>query len=562
MLSDRSKRFVALLVLAGIAAVVVYVIRGGPRAGDDDRIPVATVGDHPITKARFTKEYVGRLMATGRNDTPTERWAQLDNLIQVRLLAEEARRRGLDAGPEFEELVERHRLMAAGNAYFMREYAEQLPPLTEQEVREAYRKSHERVVLRHLVFKDRRQAEVAVELLRGGEDFVDLANEVFDTPAWDSSAGMLGVASYWDLDDAVAEVAFDLGPREISDPVRSRYGWHVLRLENRIVNPLLIEEDFQTRRAGVEGRERIRRNRLGGDRWVRDFMESLDARVDTTAARLVVDALASVVGGEKVVPQVQITRSEIDEVRRGLEPGTPLVTYTMDGQERTFTAGDFVRWLPELPYEEVRDRPMAAVGRALRNEALGLKGLSDGLDREPTAVEAVGFAADRFLADTLRGWLRANERVEPTSEDIARAFGRLGLGAIREATGDWWSVPFPSHAEAEAALHAIRDGGRAPESFAGFERVEDGDLLKEELGWHLRRMTVGVPFVACLEDGSCVVARADDLDVVRATLDEKHDDLRAMLARILPEERLTDSLFGVSRVRVDTALFRQLMELR
>jgi hypothetical protein len=391
---------------------------------------------------------------------------------------------------------------------------------------------------------------------------VDLANEVFETPAWDSSAGMLGVASYWDLDDAVAEVAFDLGPMEISDPVRSRYGWHVLRLENRIVNPLLIEEDFQMRRAGVEGRERIRRNRLGGDRWVRDFMEGLEPRVDTTAARLVVEALASVVGEKKPVPQVQITQGEIDEVRRGLEPGTPLVTYTMDDEERTFTAGDFVRWLPELPYEEVRDRPMAAVGRALRNQALGLKGLAEGLDREPSSAAAVGFAADRFLADTLRGWLRANERVEPTSEDLARAFNRLGLGAIREATGAWWSVPFPTHTEAEAALRAIRAGDRTPESFSGFERVEDGNLLKEELGWHLRRMTVGVPFVACLEDGSCVVARTDALDIVRTTLDEKRDELRAMLSRILPEERLTDSLFEVSRVRVDTALFRQMMDLR
>jgi hypothetical protein len=295
---------------------------------------------------------------------------------------------------------------------------------------------------------------------------------------------------------------------------------------------------------------------------VRDFMEGLEPRVDTTAARLVVEALASVVGEKKPVPQVQITQGEIDEVRRGLEPGTPLVTYTMDDEERTFTAGDFVRWLPELPYEEVRDRPMAAVGRALRNQALGLKGLAEGLDREPSSAAAVGFAADRFLADTLRGWLRANERVEPTSEDLARAFNRLGLGAIREATGAWWSVPFPTHTEAEAALRAIRAGDRTPESFSGFERVEDGNLLKEELGWHLRRMTVGVPFVACLEDGSCVVARTDALDIVRTTLDEKRDELRAMLSRILPEERLTDSLFEVSRVRVDTALFRQMMDLR
>lgn len=561
MFRERTTRVVAIVILASAVAWVIYVVRSGS-SDDPGWRPVATVGGHVIPEARYTKEYVARLLATGRNDEPVERYAQLDNLIQLRLLAEEARRRGLDRGPEYEEHVERHRLLAAGNAYFMQEYAATLPPLTESEIREAYRRTQDKVVLRQLFFRDQRQAELAARLLREGEDFVDLANEIFDTPTWDSSAGMLGTAGYWDLDDAVAEAAFALGAGEISEPVRSRFGWHVLRLENRIVNPLLIEEDFQMRRKRIEGRYRIRRNRLGGDRWIRGFMEGLNPVVDTMAARLVVEALASIVGGKKVGTEVRVSRAEVDDVRNDLEPGTPLVRFEMDGEEHTFTAGDFVRWLPELPVEEIRSRPMASVGRALRNEALGLKGIAEGLDRDPWAAEAVEFQTDRFLADSLTGILRASRSVIPTDDDIARAFDRLNLGAIREATGDWWAVPFTSFSGADSALQAIKAGKRAPESYAGFERVEGGDLLATDLGGHLRRMPLATAAVVCLADGSCHVAEIDDRTITRTTLDEKREDLRNLLMRILPVERLTDSLFGATDISVDTTLFNQMMEHR
>ena len=205
---------------------------------------------------------------------------------------------------------------------------------------------------------------------------------------------------------------------------------------------------------------------------------------------------------------------------------------------------------------------MAAVGRALRNQALGLKGIDEGLDRDPAAVEAVGFATDRFLADTLRARLRADSRIEPTEEELARAFDRLGLGEIREATGDWWAIVFSGYPEADAAHGAILAGERTPESYPGFERIVDGDLMATALGGYLRRMPLAETSLVCLADGSCAVARIEARSVVRTTLEEKRDDLRKLLTRILPEERLTDSLFEAEGVRVDTALFRQMMEIR
>jgi len=131
---------------------------------------------------------------------------------------------------------------------------------------------------------------------------------------------------------------------------------------------------------------------------------------------------------------------------------------------------------------------------------------------------------------------------------------------LSEATGDWWSIPFPTYAAAQHAQRAISAGERSPESWPGFESVSGGDLLASELGSHLRRMPLAEPLVVCTADGTCSVARIDERTLVRITIDEKREELRSLLTRILPEERLTDSLFAIADVQVDTTLFRQLME--
>lgn len=101
----------------------------------------------------------------------------------------------------------------------------------------------ERVAVSHILFKaDKRGSEEARELARrttaraaSGEDFNDLARSLSEDPTAERNAGRIDYfprsASF---DPAFLEAAFALkNPGELSEPVLSRFGWHVIRLDGR-----------------------------------------------------------------------------------------------------------------------------------------------------------------------------------------------------------------------------------------------------------------------------------------------------------------------------------------
>ena len=77
----------------------------------------------------------------------------------------------------------------------------------------------------------RTQAEQLVERLQAGEDFAALAAEVSDDPGSAPEGGDLG----WAQSDAYvgpfADALFSMAEGDLSDPVRTDFGYHVIRLE-------------------------------------------------------------------------------------------------------------------------------------------------------------------------------------------------------------------------------------------------------------------------------------------------------------------------------------------
>ena len=548
----------SLLLLAGCG-------RGdstAPEPADDDAV-VATVNGRSITVERFNKSYVRHLIRTGANDTPAGREQHLARLLQTFLLAEEGRRLGLDETAEFKEHADRQLRLALGARFLDLEMDSVLVPLSEADVREAFRASKERVALRHLFFGDPTHARVAWERLEDGADFVGLANEVYRTGVFDSTAGYLGFARYADLDDAIAEAAVNLEVGRHSAPVRSRYGWHILRVEERLRTPLLTESEFQVRRAGVAGRATVGRNRLARDRFIRSLMGSLDVRVDPEASVLVIDAVRQALGEQEPErSRLLLRRTEVEGIRAGISPETVLLTYTMGGKELSFTAGDYARWLPELPYDEVRHRTVASVGRALRNDVLALKGLERGLDRDPYVLETVNYTESSFLADRMQEHVWTDPVVRPEDAELAEAYRRLGHRTLKEVRADYWSIAFSGLREAEVALSEIKAGERSPSDFAAFEEFEDTDVRDSKPGDFVRRAPLRQPVILCADEGTCFVMRVDDRRVSYTEFEDGKEKLRDKLSAVLTTAVLTDSLFRIGEVQVDSSLFRRMSESR
>lgn len=96
----------------------------------------------------------------------------------------------------------------------------------------------------------RKQAQAVYKRALEGEDFAELAKETSQGPSAEEG-GYLGKFDRNSMIQPFSEAAFSLKPGEVSEPVKTRYGWHVIKVTNRFdaqVKTLdQVKEEIETR---------------------------------------------------------------------------------------------------------------------------------------------------------------------------------------------------------------------------------------------------------------------------------------------------------------------------
>lgn len=88
----------------------------------------------------------------------------------------------------------------------------------------------------HILVDTEEEALKVIERINKGEDFADLAKEVSIDTASGINGGDLDYFSYGNMVQPFSEAAFALEVGEISDPVQSDFGYHIIKLTDRIVD--------------------------------------------------------------------------------------------------------------------------------------------------------------------------------------------------------------------------------------------------------------------------------------------------------------------------------------
>lgn len=76
--------------------------------------------------------------------------------------------------------------------------------------------------------------QIAEEARKSGQDFAELAKKYSEGPSKDRG-GYLGAFKKGDMVKPFSDQAFSMNAGDISDPVRTRFGWHIIKVEK--VNP-------------------------------------------------------------------------------------------------------------------------------------------------------------------------------------------------------------------------------------------------------------------------------------------------------------------------------------
>lgn len=197
---------------------------------------VAKVGDAVITEAdiAFAAQDLGQELQR----FPPAQWRQLllDVMIDMELLAQAAKKDGLDQDSDFQKQLEFLEMRALRNAYLGQKIN---GSISEDDVAAAYEKEfadfegEEEINARHILVKDKTEAEAIIKELDGGADFAELAKEKSTGPSG-PNGGDLGYFSKGQMVPPFEEAVFALEPGAYSkEPVETQFGWHVIKLEDK-----------------------------------------------------------------------------------------------------------------------------------------------------------------------------------------------------------------------------------------------------------------------------------------------------------------------------------------
>lgn len=158
------------------------------------------------------------------------------NIVSRRILISEARSAGIENDPEVQnrlKLVEQQILLDA----YIRKQAR--ASLSEDKLRELYNQriqetaGREEVRARHILVETKEQADEVVKKLKAGADFAKLAQERSKDQGTGASGGDLGYFTREQMVKEFADAAFAMQRGQVSEPVKTEFGWHVIKLEDR-----------------------------------------------------------------------------------------------------------------------------------------------------------------------------------------------------------------------------------------------------------------------------------------------------------------------------------------
>jgi len=115
--------------------------------------------------------------------------------------------------------------------------------------------AEQEVRARHILVDSEEEAKKAVERVKGGEDFAKVAGELSKDPGSKTDGGDLGFFTKDRMVEPFAEAAFKLEPGQVSEPVKSQFGWHVIKVEEKRTKPAPSFEETKDQVEAYLGRK-------------------------------------------------------------------------------------------------------------------------------------------------------------------------------------------------------------------------------------------------------------------------------------------------------------------
>jgi peptidyl-prolyl cis-trans isomerase C len=231
-LNPRRRKTVKKAIMLSLVGILVFTLFFGCATQKEGK-PVARVGDRAITVEDLEKEWkaASRLIIKGVPELQRKK-ELVEKLIGDQVVILEAYKEGLDNAVEADTLFEQQKGRILLNVLYQKEIADKVK-VTEADMRKEYQMMQQEVHAKHILVETKEEADEIYDQLKDGADFETLAKEKSIDPSVQQNGGDLGFFRWGRMVPEFQEVAFKMKEGEISRPVETKYGWHIIMLVER-----------------------------------------------------------------------------------------------------------------------------------------------------------------------------------------------------------------------------------------------------------------------------------------------------------------------------------------
>ena len=238
--SDAKFAVRAGLACAAVASVVIALLAGLPLRAEEANPVLAKVNGSEIRQSDVTlaEEELGPSLA--QMDPATKKENVLAFLIDMKIVAKAAEAKKIEDRDDFKA-----RLAFTRNRLLMDNLlaAEGKAATTDEAMKKVYDEAAKQIAgeqevhARHILVETEDEAKAVEAELKKGADFAELAKKKSKDPGA-SDGGDLGFFTKDQMVPEFSAVAFSLEPGKISDPVKTQFGWHIIKVEDKRNKPV------------------------------------------------------------------------------------------------------------------------------------------------------------------------------------------------------------------------------------------------------------------------------------------------------------------------------------
>jgi peptidyl-prolyl cis-trans isomerase C len=267
-----------IVSIALLFAILCPGISMASKGGDGKRV-VAVVGSESLTLEelnRMWEELPTQMKGSMRKEDLVNRW------IDIQLLWLEAKRKGIEKDKAFKRRLEEARRQIAAEELIRKEIVEKVV-VSEDEIRKYYEDNRssfvepERIRVRHIMTSTEEKAKEALEKLKAGGDFGQIARQYSEDPGSRDMGGDLGFIQRGELIKEFEDVAFKLGVGELSPVVRTQFGYHIIKVEEKVEQH---QKGLEEVREEIRSRLLLEKQKEAFDEMMKSLREKTKVKVE------------------------------------------------------------------------------------------------------------------------------------------------------------------------------------------------------------------------------------------------------------------------------------------